>query len=449
MRYSNIAFLLSAGISAQFVASPAFSDQVINDDLIVTGSECVGFDCVDGEVFGFDTLKLKENNLRIKFDDTSNGGSFPQNDWQIRINDSTNGGASYFAIEDVTGSRTPFRVEAGARDNALFVDSPSGVGIGTSTPAVELEIKDGDTPTVRLNQDGSSGWAPQIWDVAGNETNFFIRDTTNGSRLPFRIRPGALESSLDIASDGDIGMGTPNPLTKLHIVGGDGSIRITDTDANSVDKRGFVVSTHYDATEEELLGIEISARETQNLVSIGGGSNAYNAASVIRFFTADMTDALRGQERMRINENGQLALARTLVDAANIFQVGTNASNGNGAALTKAGVWTNGSSRLNKIDIESLETTMAVKAVLDLHPVTYRGRQESDETYVGFIAEEVPDLVAMNGRKGIAAIEVAAVLTKVIQEHQKTIQEQRTAIENLGTRLAALEAKVATASEEQ
>jgi len=44
-------------------------DQVIPDDLIVQGSLCVGFDCVNNENFGFDTIRLKENNTRIKFDD--------------------------------------------------------------------------------------------------------------------------------------------------------------------------------------------------------------------------------------------------------------------------------------------------------------------------------------------------------------------------------------------
>ena len=35
------------------------ADQVIPDDLIVQGSECVGFNCVNGEVFGFSTIILK------------------------------------------------------------------------------------------------------------------------------------------------------------------------------------------------------------------------------------------------------------------------------------------------------------------------------------------------------------------------------------------------------
>lgn len=37
-------------------------DQVIPDDLIVQGSACVGLDCVNNESFGFDTIRLKENN---------------------------------------------------------------------------------------------------------------------------------------------------------------------------------------------------------------------------------------------------------------------------------------------------------------------------------------------------------------------------------------------------
>lgn len=192
-------------------------DVVHNDDVIVTGSLCVGFDCVNGEGFGFDTIRLKENNLRIHFQDTSNSGSFPTNDWRITINDSANGGASYFAIDDVDGGRTPFKIEAGAPSNSLYVDDYGRVGLGTSTPYVEAHIKDGDTPTVRLQQDGSSGWTAQTWDLAGNETNFFIRDVTNGSKLFFRAQPGAPTDALTIRNDGAVGMGTWSPTYPLEI----------------------------------------------------------------------------------------------------------------------------------------------------------------------------------------------------------------------------------------
>ena len=194
-----------------------YADQVINDDLIVTFSTCTGNDCVNGESFGFDTLRLKENNLRIHFQDTSNSASFPTNDWRIVANDSSNGGANYLAIEDSTAGRIPFRVEAAAPANSLVVEADGDVGIGTLDPVVNIHNVEGNTPTLRLEQDGSSGFTPQTWDLAGNEANFFIRDVTNGSKLPFKIKPGAPTGSLFIAADGDIGLGSESPAGKLHI----------------------------------------------------------------------------------------------------------------------------------------------------------------------------------------------------------------------------------------
>jgi len=83
-----------------FSCYAAVADEVIVDDLIVVGSECLGLDCNLDEEFAFSTLKLKENNLRIFFHDTSKTGSFPTNDWEIIANDSANGGASFFGIAD-------------------------------------------------------------------------------------------------------------------------------------------------------------------------------------------------------------------------------------------------------------------------------------------------------------------------------------------------------------
>ncbi len=215
--YSNtLKLMASSAIVA--LASTASADQVFNDDVIITGSLCVGFDCVNGESFGFDTIRLKENNVRIKFDDTSNSSSFPNNDWQLTANDSSNGGANKFSIEDISHSRVPFTIEANAPSNSLFVDDGGRLGLGTSTPVVDIHVVSGNTPTLRLAQDGSSGFASQTFDVAANETNFFIRDATNGSTLPFRIKPSAPTNALYIDSDGDIGMGAgTSPGANLHV----------------------------------------------------------------------------------------------------------------------------------------------------------------------------------------------------------------------------------------
>lgn len=222
-------FRVSNGIVAlpdrDAVEGAALKDQVIPDDLIVQMSLCVGQDCVNNESFGFDTIRLKENNLRIKFDDTSNSGSFPNVDWQLTANDSVNGGANKFSIDDITNSRTPFTIEAAAPTNSLFVDDGGRVGFGTGTPVLDLHVVSGNTPAMRLEQDGSSGFTPQTWDVAGNEAVFFVRDVTGGSALPFKIEPGAATNTLVLDAADRVGIGTVAPDQKLDILGGDMRVR--------------------------------------------------------------------------------------------------------------------------------------------------------------------------------------------------------------------------------
>ncbi|MGQ0604922.1 MAG: tail fiber domain-containing protein [Anaerolineales bacterium] len=207
----------SAPQSGEDLVQP--QDQVIADDLIVQGSGCFGFDCVDNESFGFDTIRLKENNTRIGFDDTSASAGFPARDWQIVANDSASGGADYLGFLDVTSGFMPFRVTGAAPNNSLFVSSTGRIGLRTSTPVLDVHMATGNTPAIRFEQDATGGFTAQTWDVAGNEANFFVRDITGGSRLPFRIRPGAPTSSIDIAASGNVGIGTASPQAKLHVAG--------------------------------------------------------------------------------------------------------------------------------------------------------------------------------------------------------------------------------------
>lgn len=67
---------------------------------------------------------------------------------------------------------------------------------------------------------------------------------------------------------------------------------------------------------------------------------------------------------------------------------------------------------------------------------------ESPEKHVGLISEEVPDLIEPKDRKGLSPMDIVAVLTKVVQEQQKTNRKQRTVIKTLTEMLAQLEAKI-------
>jgi hypothetical protein len=207
-----------------------------------TDSLCVGFDCTNSESFGSDTIRMKENNLNIHFDDTSTAAGFANRDWRLEANDEGSGGANKFSISDATGATVPFTIEGGTPNNALFVDNSSRVGLGTSTPVLNLHVSTGNTPAIRLEQSAVSGFTAQTWDMAGNEANFFVRDVTSGSRLPFRIRPGAPSSSLDIASDGDIGIGTASPEQRLDVrSGGVTNIQATTFGAGQDDRADFII----------------------------------------------------------------------------------------------------------------------------------------------------------------------------------------------------------------
>lgn len=247
------------------------SNTLFTDTLYVQGSFCVGFDCVNNEAMGFDTIRLKENSLRIKFDDTSTTAGFPNRDWQITANDSSSGGANKFSIEDITGARVPFTLEAGASTNSVFVDSSSRVGFRTSNPVLDLHVSTSNSPGLRLEQNASGGFSAQSWDIVGNETNFFVRDVTGGSRLPFRIRPGAPTSSLDISATGNIGVGTASPSQKLHVRGSDGTTQylVEETSATSAN-RVLMSLTNFGPVSTELVNTDANGT-TWRINNLVGG----------------------------------------------------------------------------------------------------------------------------------------------------------------------------------
>ena len=93
-----------------------------------------------------------------------------------------------------------------------------------------------------------------------------------------------------------------------------------------------------------------------------------------------------------------------------------------GAYVTTAGVWTDGSSRDYKENIRELTYDEARLALLELSPSKYNYKVDQDDEYLGFIAEDVPDLVATKDRKGLSPMDIVAVLTKVVQKQQEEIE---------------------------
>lgn len=60
----------------------------------------------------------------------------------------------------------------------------------------------------------------------GNETNFFVRDTTGSNNLPFKVRKGATTNAFVVDEENGIGLGMVNADSALHLRSSDGSAQI-------------------------------------------------------------------------------------------------------------------------------------------------------------------------------------------------------------------------------
>ena len=221
---------------------------------------------------------------------------------------------------------------------------------------------------------------------------------TGGSRLPFRIRPGAPTSSLDITADGDVGIGTASPETKLDIqCNTAGEVCLSVTNSSATGFSGFIL-------EDE------SGNDAFN-VSVDNNGSTSRLNSVLNFPLVILTNST---ERIRFPSPG-----------------GNYITALNGASLTNGGQWMDASSRDLKQDITDLSSAEAAKTLRELNPVTYAYKAAPDEVQAGFIAEDVPELVADKSRKALNSLEIVAVLTKVVQEQQKTIDELSARLDEL------------------
>jgi hypothetical protein len=118
-----------------------------------------------------------------------------------------------------------------------------------------------------------------------------------------------------------------------------------------------------------------------------------------------------------------------------------------GGAYSDGNQWYPGSSRMLKENIRELGTTEAMNTLVGLNAVKYNYKNDKEQQHVGFIAEDVPDLVALKDRKALSPLDIVAVLTKVVQEQQKTITALNAKVEQLNREVklkngfAALETK--------
>jgi hypothetical protein len=409
------------------VALGAMPDVVTADDEIIQGSLCVGLDCVNNETFNFDTIRLKENNTRISFNDTSTSAGFPTNDWTIRANASGSGGANFLAFVDRGTSENGdesgtivFEVDAGASANALRVASNSKVGLRTATPVLDVHITTTDTPAIRQEQTNGGGFTAQTWDIGANEANWFVRDVTSGSRLPFRIRPGAPTSSIDISATGNVGIGTASPAALLDVNGGSAT--------------GTVFLSGGSGGGTNVGQLTFNRQGTGELGRVEVQRNGANDQGFMAFYTK--TTGVAVAERVRITETGNVGIGTTSPDQKLSIQGDADKSAGG----TSWGVFSD--ERLK--DIKG-KYSRGLNAVMGLQPVRFSYKKDNalnlqtDTENIGFSAQALQKLVpeaVTKSPSGYLVVHSDAVLwamLNAIKEQQTEIQQLKGQIQKLQT----------------
>ncbi|MES0336716.1 MAG: tail fiber domain-containing protein [Candidatus Magnetobacterium sp. LHC-1] len=205
---------------------------------------------------------------------------------------------------------------------------------------------------------------------------------------------------------GNVGIGTSSPSRTLHIKddGSQGNY-ISDPDVVIESTTPTGGSYFYLANDKGLA----------TAIGLGGSSfGQYGGPNSLNILVKEGTSEIWTPAIIVKNPSGYVGMG-TVSPSYPLHMA-------SGAYVTTGGVWTNASSREYKKDIQSLTYEDAMLAFNKLEPVSFKYKT-NDEQHIGFIAEDVPDLVASKDRKGLSTMDVVALLTKVVQEQQKTIAE--------------------------
>jgi hypothetical protein len=363
----------------------------------------------------------------------------------------------------------------------MRIDSSGNVGIGTSSPVYQTQIYGSGQTTAALTDAGNKGGSLLLNTptVAGGDGGALLIGAGGSGAKPFAAVKGLLADGGGNTT-GSLAFSTRNAtgdtaLTERMRIDSSGNVIVggTSTPFNSAGRGNITIN----GSSQAILGLTVGAADTGYIYHDGTNMSVQNTVSGILSFNTNVI------ERMRITSDGNLLVARTsssrsarvsvLASSAvndGIFVNGYGSGICNGASFSSASTVataveflyntttvgaintsTTATSYVTSSDHRLKENiapmTGALDVVQQLKPVTYNWKVNGSAGQ-GFIAHElqavVPDCVV--GEKdavdekgkpkyqGVDASFLVATLTAAIQE-------QQTLIENLTTRLNALEGK--------
>jgi hypothetical protein len=322
---------------------------------------------------------------------------------------------------------------------SMRITSAGNVGIGTNSPNARLELAKTSGVSLRLND-----LSTNYWEINNNSNLIFNRGGTEYMRID---------------SSGNVGIGTSSPAFALDLGTADANMRIAPSAPTN-----NALTRYTNTGGTGFVGLDSSV----------GGLGAAYGLNLYHTGAYPIVMSTNNTERMRIDSSGVLLVACTALPTGGVGGIslsspatsngmllgttGTGATNmirfynpnGNVGAITTSGSLTTyavSSDYRLKENLASLEN--AKEFILSLKPK--QGNWKADGSkFVGFVAHEFAqtsptsvigekDAVDEEGKPVYQSMQASSA--EVMANLVALVQEQQAMIENLTTRLNALEGK--------
>ena len=331
-------------------------------------------------------------------------------------------------------------------DGSVFIDkSANALGVGTTTPEEDIHVVNTTTTiissggafpitttqgdaTLKLDAYDNSSWSigAKYYESSllfFTATKTFAITDNNTTNIPFSIYQGAPTGSLKILNN------YVNIGTKLNV---NGTISTNDVVTSTFSGDAPTNS------DPILKGLMVLTSLSSNNTDVTKTSDvAFGLKNAREDFTWNFRTFAPGEGFLATKEGtggGEFRIDNPTNDFTNTKMVVA------GVTVFENGHLVTASSRELKTDIKPLDPQAAMDALHKLQPVSYEYKAQKGEPVVGFIAEDVPDLVAMPSRKSFDSAEVVAVLTSVVKEQEKSLAETRAELKAMRAEITALKA---------